>query len=47
MYVRNNIFIVMHAPLEEAKNIAINLDDAIKRAPEWKNKSENPSFKIE
>ncbi|MCF8358389.1 MAG: hypothetical protein K9H26_06495 [Prolixibacteraceae bacterium] len=43
-YTKNNVFIVIHAPLKDAKKIAYDIEYNIKKAPVWKNKDNKPSF---
>jgi hypothetical protein len=43
-YTKNNVFIVIHAPLKVAKEIAFAIENNIKKAPVWKNKDNKPSF---
>ena len=43
-FTRNNVLIIVHAPLKIAKAIALEIDKAIQNAPEWKKNTLKPSF---
>jgi len=43
-FARNNVFVVVHAPTIKAMEIALEIDQKIQNAPEWKEDSPEPSF---
>lgn len=43
-FVRNNVVVVIHAPITKAKKIAQEIDEKIQNAHEWKVDSLKPSF---
>jgi hypothetical protein len=43
-FTRNNVLLVVHAPINKAKEIAQGFDKNIQVAPEWKKDTSKPSF---
>lgn len=44
VFTRNNVLVIVDAPLEKAKDIAQIIDEAIQNAPEWKEGMPEPMF---